>query len=87
MFDEAERYRINVFDWEDEFAQVFADGGFDAVIGNPPYGAFYSEEEKRPLQSQICLQKGKPETYIYFVEQGRKLLSKKGKLGYIILNT
>jgi hypothetical protein len=33
MFDDEERYRINVFDWEKEFPEVFAAGGFDAVIG------------------------------------------------------
>jgi hypothetical protein len=37
MFDEEERYRINVFDWEDAFPWLRETGGFDAVIGNPPY--------------------------------------------------
>jgi hypothetical protein len=37
MFDEEERFRINAFDWHAEFPEVFKDGGFDAVIGNPPY--------------------------------------------------
>jgi type I restriction-modification system DNA methylase subunit/predicted type IV restriction endonuclease len=37
MFDEEERFRINVFDWKAEFPDIFGDGGFDAVIGNPPY--------------------------------------------------
>ncbi|MDR3131130.1 MAG: N-6 DNA methylase, partial [Treponema sp.] len=36
---EDDQYRINAFDWETEFAEVFRDGGFDAVIGNPPWGA------------------------------------------------
>lgn len=34
---ENEKYRINVFDWQKEFAGIFGQGGFDAVIGNPPY--------------------------------------------------
>ena len=37
MFDEEERYRINVFDWNAAFPQIMKAGGFDAVIGNPPY--------------------------------------------------
>ena len=32
-----ELWRINPFAWESEFKEVFARGGFDAVIGNPPY--------------------------------------------------
>jgi methylase of polypeptide subunit release factors len=37
MFDEEVRYAVNVFDWRAEFPHVMAAGGFDAVIGNPPY--------------------------------------------------
>jgi len=37
FFDEEERYRINVFDWNTEFLEIMKSGGFDAVIGNPPY--------------------------------------------------
>ncbi len=29
--------KINAFDWEQGFPEVFQQGGFDAVIGNPPY--------------------------------------------------
>ena len=32
-----ELWRINPFDWQDGFKEIFARGGFDAVIGNPPY--------------------------------------------------
>ena len=35
--DEEDRYRVNVFNWQAAFPQVFISGGFDAVIGNPPY--------------------------------------------------
>lgn len=34
---EDERNRLNAFDWADEFPAVLAAGGFDVVIGNPPY--------------------------------------------------
>jgi len=40
LLDDEERYRINVFDWHDKqhgFGAIMAAGGFDAVIGNPPY--------------------------------------------------
>ncbi len=30
-------YRVNAFDWEAEFPEIMGRGGFDAVIGNPPY--------------------------------------------------
>ncbi len=37
LFDEEDRYRINVFDWTSAFSEIMQEGGFDAVIGNPPY--------------------------------------------------
>ncbi|NTW06278.1 MAG: N-6 DNA methylase, partial [Syntrophaceae bacterium] len=39
MLDEEEMHRVNVFDWQAEFPEIFKAGGFDAVIGNPPWGA------------------------------------------------
>jgi len=38
MFDEEEMRRVNPFDWETEFSEIMAGGGFDCVIGNPPWG-------------------------------------------------
>jgi hypothetical protein len=48
LFDDEEMYRINAFDWEAEFADVFKgkNPGFDAVIGNPPYVSFYSKQSE-----------------------------------------
>jgi len=37
VVDAEERERVNPFEWERAFPEVFAQGGFDAVIGNPPY--------------------------------------------------
>ena len=37
LLDEEEMYRVNAFDWDAEFANIMKNGGFDAVIGNPPY--------------------------------------------------
>jgi type I restriction-modification system DNA methylase subunit len=35
--DDEERLRVNVFDWNEEFKDIMKSGGFDVVIGNPPY--------------------------------------------------
>jgi type I restriction-modification system DNA methylase subunit len=86
MLDDEERYRVNVFDWEKEFPEITKAGGFDAVIGNPPYGADYNEIEKHYFQSRYIYKKGKPETYIFFIEKGVSLLRPGGALGYITPN-
>ncbi|MDY5810962.1 MAG: N-6 DNA methylase [Treponema sp.] len=37
LFGMEEQRKVNVFDWDKQFAAVFKNGGFDCVIGNPPY--------------------------------------------------
>jgi type I restriction-modification system DNA methylase subunit/predicted type IV restriction endonuclease len=37
LLNEDEMFCINVFDWKAEFPEILKNGGFDAVIGNPPY--------------------------------------------------
>jgi len=84
--DPAVAKRINAFDWDVEFADIMKGGGFDAVIGNPPYGADFKQEEKPYYQSKFLYKKGKPETYIFFFEMGIILLKNKGMLGLITPN-
>jgi hypothetical protein len=57
-------------------------GGFDVVIGNPPYGATFSDMEKEFL-SKLQTYKYKFESYVYFFEIGIKILKSNGYLGYI----
>ena len=45
LLSEGERYRVNVFDWQVEFQEIFGAGRFDAVIGNPPWGAEFTALE------------------------------------------
>jgi hypothetical protein len=82
MFDEEERFRINAFDWHAEFPEVFQDGGFDAVIGNPPYGASLSQEEIQHLRRTYAAQTA--DTYALFIEKGTHLLQCGGIFGMIV---
>ncbi|MBU2227652.1 MAG: Eco57I restriction-modification methylase domain-containing protein, partial [Proteobacteria bacterium] len=87
---EEERYRINVFEWEREFPEVFAAGGFDTVIGNPPYIRIQTMKEWAPLEVEFyktafaSAGKGNYDIYVAFVEKGLGLLNAKGRLGFIL---
>lgn len=97
MLDEEERYRINVFDWEKEFPQVFSpspragegkgEGGFDAVIGNPPYGAEFQQDTSEYLKNHYSTFVWRGESYLIFVERAINLLRTDGLFGYIIPDT
>jgi hypothetical protein len=78
--DTEERARINPFDWKHEFSP----GRFDCVIGNPPWGATFTDDQKPYLLKKYRLHSGKYESYFYFVEQATTLLSHDGAFGYII---
>jgi len=90
MFDEDEFYRINAFDWQTEFAGIMQDGGFDAVIGNPPYIRIQAMKEWAPKEVEfykecyIAASKGNYDIYVVFVEKGLDLLNKQGRLGFIL---
>lgn len=43
------------FNWQNEFPKVFAKGGFDIIIGNPPYGAQLNQIEQEHLESKFNL--------------------------------
>lgn len=78
------------FNWIMEFSDVFEKGGFDAVIGNPPY--IRIQDLKRMSLKQVDIfsntyetaKSGNYDIYVIFVEKGLKLLSSSGNLGYIL---
>jgi hypothetical protein len=98
--DPNERERINAFDWQAAFPEVFAHGGFDCVIGNPPYiklqnfrraqadTAAYLIEAKNPDGSPVyaSTQSGNFDMYLPFIEKGIRILKPEGRMGYIAPN-
>lgn len=78
------------FDWQKEFPQVFAKGGFDVVIGNPPYvnmANILNEQERKYYQNNYSTVKNKCDLYSIFTERSKTLLTDKGLLGFIFPNS
>ena len=90
IVDNEERNRVNPFDWAAAFPEVFAQGGFDAVVGNPPYiriqamQEWASEQVEYFKQKYKAASKGNYDIYVVFVEKVLSLLNAKGKLGFIL---
>ena len=80
------------FNWQEQFPKVFDKGGFDVVIGNPPYVSanevkkFSTKDQFDFLKSNYVTAKGTVDLYIYFFERGLKALRKNGCLAYITPN-
>ena len=90
LLDNEEVYRINAFNWEKEFPEIMKGGGFDTVIGNPPYIRIQTMKEWAPSEVEIYKEhytsasKGNYDIYVVFVERGMSLLNKSGRLGFIL---
>ncbi len=81
-------YTDRPFDWQKRFPDVFARGGFDVVIGNPPYVRMeYLKPVKPYLQAHYEVAADRADLYAYFFEQGVRLLKPGGRLGYISSST
>ena len=98
LFDIEEAYRINAFDWEAEFPEILKrkaakagkgkrKSGFDAVIGNPPYGATIDRDQVAYCVGHSPMIRAFPDSYCMFVTQGASLLKHEGVLSYIVPNT
>lgn len=87
MPDDEEMRRVNPFDWKAEFPEIMKAGGFDAVIGNPPYVRVSNiEEEVRPYLYKRYDITHRFDIYVVFVLRSYQLLSGKGQLGFILPN-
>ncbi len=76
------------FDWRAAFPEVFARGGFDVVIGNPPYVRMeYLKAFKPYLEKNYTVAADRVDLYAYFFEKGTRLLKEGGRLGYISSST
>lgn len=74
------------FLWKLEFARIFKEnGGFDIVIGNPPYGAKFTKKQKLFLSGKYPTVPDY-ESADFFIDKGRELLGKGAMLSYIVPN-
>lgn len=74
------------FDWQKEFPQVFEKGGFDVVIGNPPYVRphYLNDETKRYLWNSFQTYERKADLYVCFIEKALNLVKQKGLTSFIV---
>ena len=76
------------FDFRLFFSEVFRDhGGFDVVIGNPPYGIVFDIPFKNHLMTCYRSFRQNNDTYTAFIEKGLQLSRDAGQFAYITPNT
>lgn len=78
----------NAFDWQQAFPQVFAKGGFDIILGNPPYVALQTMREQSEIYASLGYQSfdKNGDLYCLFTERAYSLLKPGGSLSFIMPN-
>ncbi len=73
------------FTWEQVFPKVMQEGGFDVVIGNPPYVRIQTQDRKEAdyFRANYQSARGSFDLSVLFVEKGLGLLKPGGRLGFI----
>ena len=95
LIDDKEIVGNKAFKWKEEFKEIFDNGGFDVVVGNPPYITpslgknqnSLNNLEKKFLEDKYESYQYKGNTYVVFIEKGLSILKEKGFLSYITPNT
>ena len=96
LYDTEQEERVAAFDWQAAFPSVAARGGFDAIVGNPPYVKLQNFRAAYPDVAEYLVrgrpggtapfastQTGNFDLYLPFIEQGLAMLGPDGRLGYI----
>ena len=79
--------RVRAFDWDEGFRDVMKSGGFDVVIGNPPYIRMEAFAPiKAYLKTHYQAHEERADVYTYFLERTLGLINPSGLIGMIVSN-
>lgn len=91
LVEDSEVAGTSAFNWQEAFPEVSVQGGFDIVIGNPPWvftrNGKISVHEKAYYSKAYDTAAYQLNTYSLFIEQGFKQLRPRGRFGFIVPNT
>ena len=91
--EDSDADQVNAFDWEAEYAKDLGEGGFDAVIGNPPYIRIQNMARYSPEEVRFFRRSHSPYTtavhdnfdkYLLFIERAIELAKGDGRVGMIV---
>jgi type I restriction-modification system DNA methylase subunit len=87
LFEPTEERKLNPMDFAQAFPEVMKGGGFDAIVGNPPYVRMEAfKNVKNYLKKNYDSHDERSDIYAYFIERAHKHLKEGGRYGVIVSN-
>ena len=91
LFDDEEQRKLYPLDFADKFKEIMKDGGFDAIVGNPPYisvqSGFIEKKVYAYLEHRYATMERISDYFCLFTERATELLKDNGYWGFIIPST
>ena len=87
LFEGNDERKLYPLDFVGAFPKVMLRGGFDAIVGNPPYGRDILSPLKQYFDDRYESSQYKLDSFVFFIEKAITLLRPEGKLGYIVPNS
>jgi adenine-specific DNA-methyltransferase len=86
LFDYEDEKKLKPMDFENVFPDIMKSGGFDAIVGNPPYGfrQIHTQLNKDYFKKRFSTISGSFDNYFLFYERSLRLLKKDGIHGFIV---
>jgi len=84
LFAGDEEKKLNPMNFEDAYPEIMKGGGFDAIVGNPPYGMVTDLIQKSYFEQHFTAMEGRFDTFQLFIERATKLSGDRGLVGYIV---
>ena len=88
LFEPTEERKLNPLDFKTAFPHIMKNGGFDTIVGNPPYVRIqgFPRNQLNYFAQNFQAATGSYDLYVNFIERGYKLLKSGGRFGQILPN-
>lgn len=83
LFEKDDYNKINAFDWDKEFPEILKSGGFDCVIGNPPYGIIFGDNEINYIENKYKAFEYQANIFPIFIEKAILVSNNTSKISFI----
>ena len=77
-------WKIRFWKWNEEFAEIMNNGGFDVIVGNPPYFKIFEDDSINKTEDYKEIKSGMMNASAVFINRSLKLIKNGGHLGMIV---